>query len=158
MTLRPIKRAAHLVRSQAGVALVEFALLAPVFILLFMGIVELGRFCTYAILAQAAARAGANYGAQNLTTAADLTGINTWATGDAQYLPTPIAVTYKDLCSVNGALPPTTCTVSATSAPVNTVYYVQVTVNATYQPWIQYPGIPHPVTVSGSDYLRVQQQ
>jgi hypothetical protein len=67
-------------------------------------------------------------------------------------------VTYKDLCSVNGALPPTTCTVSATAAPINTVYYVQVTVNATYQPWIQYPGIPNTVTVSGSDYLRVQQQ
>jgi len=158
MKPRLFKRAGRLVRSQAGVALIEFALFAPVFILLFMGIVELGRFCTYAILAQAAARAGANYGAQNLTTAADLTGIDTWATGDAQYLPTPIAVTYKDLCSVNGALPPTTCTVSSTAPPVNTVYYVRVTVNATYAPWISYPGIPSTVTVSGSDYLRVQQQ
>ena len=138
--------------------MVEFALFAPVFILLFMGIVELGRFATYAILAQAAARAGANYGAQNLTTAADLNGIDTWATGDAQYLPAPITVTYKDLCSVNGVLPPTTCNVSTTAPPVNTVYYVQVTVNAKYAPWISYPGIPNPVTVSGSDYLRVQQQ
>jgi Flp pilus assembly protein TadG len=158
MRLRPIRRAARLVRSQAGVAMVEFALFAPVFILLFMGIVELGRYATYAILAQAAARAGANYGAQNLTTAADLTGINTWATGDAQYLPAPITVTNKDLCSVNGALPPTKCSVSAVAPPVNTVYYVQVTVNATYSPWIAYPGIPNVVTVSGSDYLRVQQQ
>ena len=95
--------------------MVEFALLAPVFILTFMGIVELGRFCTYGVLAQAAARASANYGAQNLTTAADLAGIDTGLL--ATHSPSkPIAVTYKDLCSVNGALPPTTCVVSATDA------------------------------------------
>jgi Flp pilus assembly protein TadG len=159
MILRTIRRLRpRLLRSQAGTAMVEFALLAPAFVFLFMGAVEVGRYATYAVLAQASARSGANYGSYNLMTAADLNGINTWATGDAQYLPTPITVTYKHLCSVNGVLPPVACTWGAVAPPVNTVYYIQVTVTAAYSAWIAYPGVPSPVTVKGSDYLRVQQQ
>jgi len=159
MILRTIRRLRpRLLRSQAGTAMVEFALTAPAFLLMFMGIVELGRYATYAVLAQASARSGANYGAYNLMTAADLNGINTWATGDAQYLPTPITVTYQHLCSVNGVLPPVACTWTKVSPPTNTVYYIKVIVSAQYAPWVTYPGISNSVTVTGSDYLRVQQQ
>ena len=159
MILRTIRRLRpRLFRSQAGTALIEFALLAPAFIFMFMGILEVGRYATYAVLAQASARSGANYGSANLMTAADLNGINTWATGDAQYLPTPITVTYQHLCSVNGVLPPVACSWSQVAPPVNTVYYIKVTVSAMYAPWVSYPGIAARVTVSGSDYLRVQQQ
>jgi Flp pilus assembly protein TadG len=158
MILRTIRRLRpRLLRSQAGTAMVEFALTAPAFVLMFMGVVELGRYSTYAVLAQASARAGANYGSYNLMTAADLNGINTWATGDAQYLPTPITVTYQHLCSVNGVLPPVACVWTALT-PVNTVYYIKVIVSARYAPWISYPGLSNSVTVTGSDYLRVQQQ
>ncbi|MGC1760293.1 MAG: TadE/TadG family type IV pilus assembly protein [Candidatus Cybelea sp.] len=138
--------------------MVEFALTAPAFLFMFMGIVELGRYATYAVLAQASARSGANYGSYNLMTADDLNGINTWATGDAQYLPTPITVTYKHLCSVNNVLPPVACSWNSSAAPTNTVYYIQVIVSAQYAPWVSYPGIPPSVVVTGSDYLRVQQQ
>jgi len=159
MILRTIRRLRpRLLRSQAGTAMVEFALTAPLFLMMFMGIVEIGRYATYAVLAQASARSGANYGAQNLMTAADLTDINTWATGDAQYLPTPITVTYQHLCSVNGVLPPVACSWNQVTPPVNTVYYIKVNVSAHYAPWVSYPGIPGVVTVTGSDYLRVQQQ
>jgi Flp pilus assembly protein TadG len=137
--------------------MVEFALTAPAFLLLFMGIVELGRYTTYAVLAQASARAGANYGSYNLMTADDLNGIDTWAAGDAQYLPTP-TVTYQHLCSVNGVLPPVACSWNTSTPPVNTVYYIKVIVSGNYTPWVSYPGIPAHVAVIGSDYLRVQQQ
>jgi Flp pilus assembly protein TadG len=147
----------RLLRSQAGTAMVEFALTAPAFLLMFMGTVELGRYSTYAVLAQAAARAGANYGSANLMTAADVNGINTWATGDAQYLPSE-SVTYQHLCSVGGVLPPVACSWNTSTPPTNTVYYIKVTVSGVYAPWVSYPGIPNSVTVTGSDYLRVQQQ
>lgn len=146
-----------LFRAQAGTAMIEFALLTPAFALLFMGIVEFGRYGTYAILAQGAARTAANYGSWNLVNAADLSGMRASAASDAQYLPSP-TITSQDLCSVNGAMPPTPCVFSAVAPPVNNVYYVQVTVTATYHPWIAYPGIPDPVTVTGSDYLRVVTQ
>jgi Flp pilus assembly protein TadG len=146
-----------LFRSQAGSAMLEFALLTPAFALLFMGIVEFGRYGTYAILAQGSARTGANYGSANLETAADLSGIQASALSDAQYLPSP-AITPHDLCSVNGAMPPTPCVFSSVAPPLNTVYYVQVNVTATYTPWIVYPGIPGHITVTGSEYVRVVQQ
>jgi hypothetical protein len=117
----------------------------------------MGRYATYAVLAQASARSGANYGSYNLMTAADVNDIDSWATGDAQYLPSP-SVTYQHLCSVNGVLPPVACTWNTTAPPTNTVYYIKVTVSGTYAPWVSYPGIPAHVTVTGSDYLRVQQQ
>jgi Flp pilus assembly protein TadG len=159
MILRTISRLRpRLLRSQAGTAMVEFALTAPALVLMFMGIVEVGRYATYAVLAQASARSGANYGSYNLMTAADLTGIDTWAAGDAQYLPAPITVTYQHLCSVNGVLPPVACTWTKVSPPVNTVYYIKVNVSAIYAPWVSYPGLPNSVTVTGSDFLRVQQQ
>lgn len=148
----------RLFRSQAGAALTEFALLLPVFALLFMGIVELGRFATYAIVAQNAARAGANYGAWNLVSAADLSAIGAAVTKNAQYLPAPINITFQDECSVNKVLPPTTCTFSTSGPPTNTVYYIKITVSASYAPWVNYPGIPSKVTVSGSDYQQVAQQ
>jgi Flp pilus assembly protein TadG len=158
MILQTIRRIRpRLLRSQAGTAMVEFALTAPAFLFMFMGIVEMGRYATYAVLAQASARSGANYGSYNLMTAADVNDIDTWATGDAQYLPSP-SVTYQHLCSVNGVLPPVACTWKTTAPPVNTVYYIKVTVSGNYAPWVSYPGIPNSVTVSGSDYLRVQQQ
>lgn len=154
------KQSRRLFRSQAGSAMIEFSLIVPVFALLFMGAVEMGRFAAYAVLAQAAARAGANYGAWNLVTAANLSGIDAAATSDAQYLPTPIAVTYQDVCSVNKVMPPTTsqCPTSSVAPPVNTVYYIKVTVSANYAPWIGYPGIPSRVYVSGSDYQQVALQ
>lgn len=152
------KKSGRWFRSQRGSAMIEFALIAPVMAMLFMGIVEYGRYSTYAILAQASARSGANYGSWNLMTAADTAGINTWATGDAQYLPTPITVTYNYQCSVNGVLPPVNCSFSKITPPTNTVYYIKVTVSAKYTPWVNFPGIAKQVTVTGSDYQRVAQQ
>lgn len=143
---------------QRGSALVEFAIFAPMFVLMFMGVMEMGRYATYAILAQASARSGANYGASNLMTGADLNNIKAWGTGDAQYLPAGYTYTYNYLCSVNGQLPPKTCSFSGSSPPTNTVYYIQFTITATYAPWINYPGIPSTITVKGSDYQRIAQQ
>ena len=51
----------RLLRSQAGTAMIEFALVAPAFLFMFMGLIEVGRYATYAVLAQASARSGANY-------------------------------------------------------------------------------------------------
>ncbi len=55
--------------------MVEFAILAPVFVFLLIGLIEVGRFAFFGILAANAARAGAQYGAQTLSTAADTVGM-----------------------------------------------------------------------------------
>jgi Flp pilus assembly protein TadG len=145
-------------RSQSGSAMIEFALFAPALILLFMGAVELGRWATYAILAENAARTGAGYGAQGLTYAANTAAIATAAQSDAEYLPQPYTTTVNFLCSVNGAMPPTACTFSTTGPPANTLYYVKVVISSSYAPWIAYPGIPNLVNINGSSHQQVYQQ
>ncbi len=150
MMLQTLFKKGRMLRCDAGAALVEFALFLPPLIFAWMGMVELGRYMAYATLAQASARAGTEYGIINLMYAHDLSNTTTWATSDAQYLPAGFTVTSKYLCSVNGALPPTTC--PSTSPPVNNVYYIQVTVTGTYTPWFTYPGIPSSAKVSGTTY------
>ena len=63
---------------EAGGALVETALTAPVLVLLVLGAVEFARVACAAIEVTNAARAGVAYGAQNGGTASDTPGI-TWA-------------------------------------------------------------------------------
>jgi len=69
--------------SDAGSALMEFALSLPVLLLILTGAVEFGRFAYLAIEMTNAAKAAAQYGAQNPTTAADQTGMNAVAQQDA---------------------------------------------------------------------------
>src|SRR4029077_4635128 len=61
-----LRRVAH---SECGQSLVELALLTPILLLLVIGTVEMGRYAYLAIMVANAARAGADYGAQNPTTA-----------------------------------------------------------------------------------------
>jgi hypothetical protein len=63
-----------------------------------------------------------------------------------------------ELCAVSGATP-TQCTASSSGQPpVNTVYYVQVTVTGNFSTLIQYPGIPTSIPVSGTSIVKVVQQ
>jgi Flp pilus assembly protein TadG len=148
-----------LFRSQAGTSMVEFALVAPVLIFLLIGLIEVGRYTYFGILAANAARAGVQYGAQDLYTAQDKAGMTSAALGDGQNLSNWTAanggITADYLCSSNGALA-VSCGLS--SPPAGTVYYVKVTVTGTFQSLLNYPGIPNNVPVSGSAMMRVVSQ
>ncbi len=136
--------------------MVEFAILAPVFVLLLIGLIEVGRFAFFGILAANAARAGAQYGAQTLSTAADSVGITNAAKQDGQNL-SNWGVQANDLCSVNGGAP-AICPTPGAGPPTNTIYYVQVQVNGTFSSLLKYPGIPHSAQISGSSTMRVANQ
>src|SRR5579863_9215241 len=75
--------------AQRGNAIVEFAILAPLLIVLTLGTIELGRYAYFAILVSNAAQAGAAYGSQNDGTANDAAGIGAAIAQDAS--PNPIA-------------------------------------------------------------------
>ncbi len=79
-----LKRLRRLVRSDKGTSMVEFAIIAPVFIFLLIGLIEISRFAFFALLAANAARAGAQYGAQNTTTASDSASMTAAALTDGQ--------------------------------------------------------------------------
>ncbi len=133
--------------------MVEFALLAPVLILLVIGLIEVGRYTYFGILAAHAAEAGARYGAENLNTAQDRTGITNAALNDAQNL-SQWHVNPTHTCLQNGAL---AACLTGTPGP-NMVYYVNVTVTGTFQSLLNYPGVPTSVPVTAYATMRVQNQ
>lgn len=150
----------RLAREERGTSLVEFALVAPVLIMLLVGMIEIGRFAYFAILAANAARAGVAYGAQNLQTAMDSAGIKNAAVADAQQLSnwtSGSGVVVKQLCSVNGGTPGP-CVTGASGPAAGTVYYVSVQVNGTFKSLMNYPGLPPQLPVTGNAIMRVASQ
>lgn len=150
-------------RSERGTSLVEFAFAAPVIMFLLLGMIELGRFGYFAILAANAARAGAQYGAQDLMTAYDTAGITNAAVQDGQNLPNWTAnggaVTVNQLCAVNGGTPHACgLAIGGPGAPQNTIYYVQVQVLGEFNSLLNYPGLPASLPIRGSATMRVATQ
>jgi Flp pilus assembly protein TadG len=146
-------------RAQDGSSLVEFALVLS-FILtpLMLGVLEFGRVAWAEIEVTDAARAGVAYGARNLVTASDLTGMQTAASNDAADKlggsMTPTASTICK-CSDGNVMK---CSNAATSCanPKHAMEYVQVTTKATIDPLFYVPGLPKTYTVNGSAIMRVQ--
>src|ERR1700683_3659749 len=141
---------------ERGESLVEFALVVPLLLLLGVGIIEIGRFAYYSILVSNAARAGAQYGAQNLATAADAAGIRTAAENDGQNL-SQLRVTVRHECgctgsSIGGACPATGC-----ASPNHALVYVKVTVTGKFNSLFKYPGIPQSIDCDSTELMRVAQ-
>ncbi len=147
--------------SQAGVALIEFAFVVPVLILLLLGLVEIGRFAYYSIVVGNAARAGVQYGAQTLATAQDSTGMANAAKNDGQNnianLTASPAPTHFCQCW-DGTTATSDATCSPTCATGHRVVYVQVTTSGTFSPLFNYPKLPSSFSVSSTATMRVINQ
>jgi Flp pilus assembly protein TadG len=141
---------------QRGQSLVELALVVPVLLLLLVGIIEIGRFAYYSILVSSAARAGAQYGAQNLMTASDTLGISTAGKRDAQSI-AGLTVTSSQRCGCTGATLSTTCPATACVAPNHALVYVRVTAVGAFPSLFSYPGLPATINVTSVEEMRVAQ-
>lgn len=144
-------------RGQSGNALVEFALLSIVMLMLTCGVADFARLLSIANMASGAAEAGAQYGAlspshwgswgtdSGLIEAAAVadTGGYAGATATANEFWT---------CSVGGTQSTTqpTCTTGSLET------YIQVTVTIPYTSILKYPMIPDPVNISQTSVIRVQ--
>jgi Flp pilus assembly protein TadG len=146
----------------AGTSLVEFAIVAPVLIFLVIGAIEVGRYEYFAILTANAARAGAQYGAQDLEAAYDNAGITSAVLQDGGNLPnwteTGGSITVNQLCAPSGSAPGTCSTPWGSSPPQNTIYYVQVQVTGVFTSLLNFPGMPNTVPVTSTTTLRVGDQ
>jgi Flp pilus assembly protein TadG len=151
LQLRPTRRA-----TQSGQALLEVALVTPLLMLLAVGIIEIGRYAYYSILVADAARAGAQYGAQNLATAADTAGIRTAAENDGQNL-TALKVTVQHECGCTGSSISGACPATACASPNHALVYVKVTVTGKFNSLFKYPGIPQSINCDSTELMRVAQ-
>ena len=141
-------------RYARGQASVELALSLPLLLMMFLVVVETGRAFYIAISVANAARAGVQYGSQNLTTAADTAGMQTAATNDAPNIAGIIAIaTHFCVCSDGTA---STCA-STDCAGSHRLLYTQVNTSAPYSPLINFMGILPTMTVPGVAVMRVAQ-
>ena len=137
-----------------GQAIAEMAMIAPLMILLLIGLVEVGRFADMSIMVSNAARAGVQYGAQNLVTAADTTGMQNAATADAQNL-AGITATASSFCKcadgTNSTCQPTDCSTN------HRLTYVTVTTTGTFNSMIHFAKVQPSITIGSSATMRVAQ-
>jgi Flp pilus assembly protein TadG len=142
----------NLFREEQGASLVELAFMLPMFLLLTFGAIDFGRAFYLEIEIAGAAHAAAMYGSQNPT---DTAGMKTAAQDDAPNVPnlsvgTP---TYGTECSDGTSYTANTSTMPTCSS-TTAVYRVNVTVSATYSPFIPWPGVPSTTTLSSSASMR----
>jgi len=150
-------------RPQAGQALLELALLLPLFLLLIMGMVDLGRYMYVYILVSNAARAGAGYGAQSLAQSGDTTGIA--AAAQADYANSggvstlSVRSAFSCVCDTSGTLSTQACisteATACKAAAGNWIVTLAVTTSGSYNAVFGLPGIPSPITVTNTATMTV---
>jgi Flp pilus assembly protein TadG len=160
-------------RKQSGQALIEFAFVVPILLLLALGVIEIGRYAYISILIGNAARAGAAYGAQSNAQSVDTTGIANAAdydfAGATSGSTTTNGLTVSNLtvassvscgCDSAGTITSAGCTTSVnptagSCTTGNWVVYVSVTASGSFSGLFNYPGIPNPLAISRTAILPV---
>lgn len=142
-------------RAEDGSSLVELALLLPVFTLMLLGVVDLGRAYYLAIEVSHSASMGALYGSRNPT---DVSGMQTAAVADAADVPgfraSNVTVTTGCECS-DGSSPSIGCS-AVPACSSNKVTFVKVRTAFTYQTLFPYPGLPGTIQLTGSSQVRAE--
>jgi len=137
-----------------GQASVELALSLPLLLMMFLVVVETGRAFYIAISVGNAARAGVQYGAQSLSTAADNAGMQSAASNNAPNITGMTATaSHYCVCSDGSA---STCLATDCSGS-HRLLYTQVLTSAPYAPLISFMGILPVMTVPGKAVMRVSQ-
>jgi Flp pilus assembly protein TadG len=144
---RPAARRHGKIAEERAQALVELGLALPMLVVLLLGAVEFARAAYVGIEVSNAAKAAVQYGAQNSTTAADTTGMQTAATNEAPNitLGTPtVSTSYMCSNGTSTSSTPPTCTSGGTVETILTV-----NTQATYTPLIHVAGLGSSFTLYG---------
>ena len=136
-----------------GQALIELAILTPVLLVVVVGLIDVGRFARVATLVGNAAHAGAQYGTQSLSTAADRAGMRTAAVTDGQSL-SGLSASATNLCICADGSACSTPQLQC-AASTHRILSVQVTASGTFQTLLRYPGLPQQMTISRVAVLQV---
>jgi Flp pilus assembly protein TadG len=142
--------------AQTGQSVLEVALLAPFLLLMLVGTMEIGRYAYFAIEATSAARAGVQYGAQNLLDSKDLAGITVAAQNDAPELK-QLDVLAKNLCACSNNPSQYMGCPAKTCGAGHPVVFLEVDTTAQVPSLFKYPGLPATFTANGKAIMRVAQ-
>jgi Flp pilus assembly protein TadG len=141
-----------MIMRRRGSSLVEFALAAPLLLLLLAGVLNYAQALRVAIAVSDAARAGAQYGSSTPSNAADLSGMAAVARNTAPQLAGLTATATRACQCADGAA--AGCSGSCPSGPVQV--YVQVATQAVAPNWFPYPGLSFTGAVAAKAVMRAQ--
>jgi Flp pilus assembly protein TadG len=132
--------------------MIEFALTAPLLLLLIAGVLDYAVALRMAIAVSSAARAGAQYGSTTPSNSADLAGMVAAARNAAPSLPGLTAVAVQNCRCADGTA--VSCTGACPSGPVQV--YAEVTARTTAPKWFNYAGLSFTGAVSAKTVMRAQ--
>ena len=132
--------------------MVEFALVAPVLLLLLAGVLDYSLALRTAIAVTDAARAGAEYGSVSAANAADIAGMQTAAHNAVPNLTGMTATAVRSCKCSNGSA--VSCTGTCASGPMS--IYVEVTTQASALNAFSYPGLSFSGAVSAKAVMRAR--
>src|SRR5579883_2288378 len=137
-------------RRRCGQSLVELALTLPVLILLLVVALDFTRMFNISMEITDAARAGAQWGAQNRAAAANLLGMEQAACNSMADVPcTPgVDTTASSFCQCAGSSGTISCT--SPGSCINVLNFVTVTATTTFTTVVGYPGLPSAIPMSDS--------
>ena len=144
-----MERALKAAKDNSGAAAVEFALIAPMMLLMVIGITELGKIVYYRSVLESAARSGTQAGIAS--TVSYTTAANVTAASATMVTATTAAITAANIGGANTPTAPVTCEcsdgtsvtcVTGTCATGAVRYIATVTVTKTYTPLYNLTNLP----------------
>ena len=140
-------------RSRRGIATIEFALIAPLLLLLVAGVLDYTMLMRTAIAVADAARAGAQYGSLSSANASNTAGMQSAAINAAPDI-NGLTVTAVKVCQCSDGSTVNCSGGTCTTGPVR--IYAQVTVQATCSAIFSYSQLPFTGAVVSKASMRAQ--
>lgn len=134
----------------------EMAILAPFLLVLLVSIIDIGRLERYDTIVGNSARAGVQYGAQNVTTALDFIGQKAAAQNDAQSL-SGLTESTNTYCQCSDASPATCLPPSTCPTGTHMLEYVSVTATYSFKTLFNYHVIPSTIPLTRTETMQVAQ-
>jgi len=135
-----------------GSALIEAAIVLPIFALLVCGSVDIARTLHLSQVGAAAARAGMQTAFGSDPHALDLNAAENAALADAAG--TGFTAKASRVCSCSSSAPLVSC--DATACPARMTAYLRVETRVLIEPLMRYPGVPSPFTIRSEAVLRIE--
>lgn len=141
-------------KKRQGSVAIELALTAPLLLLMLIGAADFARVFYHAVTLANAAGTGVFYGAQNNIHSGEFTQMQQVAQTDAKDLGTIAAVAGRYCDCPNGTKVDCVSGSCPTYGPPRV--YVSTQTKEAFSPLVGWTGIPNPVTVGRTAYMRVQ--
>jgi Flp pilus assembly protein TadG len=155
----------RIIRSEDGTSFIELAIVLPLLALLVVGIIETGRWLTFAIQLSNAAHAGAQFASKNPADAANPPDIANAACNDSQFscttatpapghtaAPNTMFVSSNFWCAYSDGT-----TDACIKTGPNRNEYVQVSTSGAFKALLNFPYMPNSVPMSANAIIQVSQ-